>query len=63
MYETDRPARVRPREDRKLEQLARKYRAARELSEHVANSASEISELFDSEYKRSSEWGQDPRQE
>jgi hypothetical protein len=63
MDASDKSIRVRPREEKKLERLARTHRDARELSEHVSNSASETSELFDSEYKPSTEWGQDPRTE
>lgn len=61
MDETDKSARVRPRQERKLERLARKHPDPRDLSDHVAGTASETAELFDSEYKPASELAEDPR--
>jgi hypothetical protein len=62
VYEADKTTPVH-REDRKLERRARIRPGADDLSDHFVGTASETSELFDSEYKPSSEWGEDPRQE
>jgi hypothetical protein len=61
MSESKQPARIRPRQDKKLERLARAHPGATDSSEQVVSTTSEIAELFDSEYKPSSEWGEDPR--
>jgi hypothetical protein len=63
MQGTDKPPRVQPRQDRKLERLARIHRSAAELADQVANTATDTAQLFASEYKPSSEWGEDPRQD
>jgi hypothetical protein len=63
MYATDKSVRVRPREEKKLERLARKIKSAAELSERVVGTVPETAELFASEYKPSTEWGEDPRGE
>jgi hypothetical protein len=60
MYETDKPMRIQPREEKKLERLARKIHSAAELSDRVACTSSDTAELFASEYNPASEWGEDP---
>lgn len=62
MYEADKSTPVH-REERKLERRARTHPDPDHLSDHFVGTASETSELFDSEYKPSSELGEDPRQE
>jgi hypothetical protein len=63
MYDPDKPVPIKPREQKKLERLARKYESAEELADKVSGTIPETADLFASEYKPSSEWGEDPREE
>jgi hypothetical protein len=63
MYDVDKRTRVQSREDRRLERLARTHPDPADLADHVSNTASETSELFDNEYKPATEWCEDPRPE
>ncbi len=63
MYVTDKYATVRPREERKLERLMRNHPDPRDLSDRVAGTSEETADLFNSEYKPWTEWGEDPREE
>jgi hypothetical protein len=63
MYDPDKPAPIKPRDEKKLERLARKHKSAAELADKVSGTISETADLFASEYKPSSEWGEDPREE
>jgi hypothetical protein len=62
VYEADKTTPVH-REDRNLERRARARPGADDLADHFVGTIPETSELFDSEYKPSSEWGEDPRRE
>ncbi len=61
MYDAARTVSIKPREERKLERLARAMPDPAELSDKVAGTVEETADLFSSEYKPSSEWGEDPR--
>jgi hypothetical protein len=63
VYNDDKPVPIQPREEKKLLRLARKCKNAVELADKVSGTISETADLFASEYKPSSEWGEDPRQE
>jgi hypothetical protein len=63
MYDPDKPVPIKPREEKKLERLARKCHSAAELADKVNGTIPETANLFASEYKPSIEWGEDPREE
>jgi hypothetical protein len=50
------------RDDRRVEELARQSRSARELADKIASSSEETAALFDSGYRQQSELGVDPRE-
>jgi hypothetical protein len=62
VYETDKSTPVH-REQRKLQRLARTNPSGADLSARLTGTIPETSELFNSEYKPCTEWGEDPRQE
>jgi len=62
MYDADKSIPIKPREEKKLERLACRISSAAELSDRVSGTIPETAELFASEYKPSSEWGEDPRE-
>jgi hypothetical protein len=51
------------RDDRHVEELARRIRSARELGDKVAGTSEETAALFDSGYRQQSELGADPRKD
>jgi len=62
MYDANKFPTVQPREERKLERLARANRNAGDLSERFTGTVEETAELFNSEYDPVSEWGENPHQ-